>query len=281
MTQVLLGSDPGYYLINWVVAQFDGSIAWVNVACAIVLVTGVLSFARSQPLPWLAFFVAVPYLIIVVGMGYTRQSAALGFLLIGLVAIGNGRMKTFVIWVLFAATFHKSAVLLLPIAALASTSNRLWSFFWVGLVSLLASYFFILESVQDLWVSYVVADYQSQGGLIRVLMNGVPAILFLFFRRFFRLTTSEYKLWSWISLLSLICIPLVMLSSTATDRVALYLIPIQMFVFGRLPLIMEDLTLRGVIAFGVVCYYTLVQAVWLFFAHHAFAWLPYQNFLWS
>src|SRR6056300_1738535 len=98
MTQVLLGSDPGYYLINWVVAQFDGSIAWVNVACAIVLVTGVLSFARSQPLPWLAFFVAVPYLIIVVGMGYTRQSAALGFLLIGLVAIGNGRMKTFVIW---------------------------------------------------------------------------------------------------------------------------------------------------------------------------------------
>lgn len=280
LSEVLVKSDPGYYLINWVVAQAGGSIYWVNTACGMILMTGVVLFARTQPLPWLALVVSVPYLIIVVGMGYTRQSAALGLLLIGLVALGNGQLRWFLLWVMLGATFHKSAVLMLPVAALASTSNRLLSLLWIGLVTLVGGYLFVFDSAEVLWTNYVEADYQSQGGLIRVLMNSVPAILFFLLRRPLRLSDAEDKLWFWMSVLALACIPLVLLSSTATDRVALYLIPIQLFVFARLPFVVHEPQQRALLVVGVVGYYTLVQAVWLFFASHAFAWLPYQNVVW-
>ncbi|TDT43444.1 EpsG-like putative glucosyltransferase [Halospina denitrificans] len=274
--EVVAGGDPGYYLLNWLVVQAGGSIYWVNTACGMIVMAGVVRFARSQPLPWLALLVAVPYLIIVVGMGYTRQSAALGFLLIGLVSLGNGKMAWFVFWVMLGATFHKSAVLMLPVAALASTSNRVWSLLWVGLMSLVGGYLFVFDSAERLWTHYVEADYQSQGGLIRVLMNVVPALLFFVFQRYLRLSEAERRLWFWMSLLALVCIPLVVISSTATDRVALYLIPIQMFVFARLPYVVSDPRHRALVTFGVVGYYALVQAVWLFFAGHSYAWLPYR-----
>jgi len=276
LADVLLGSDPGYYLVNWLVAQAGGSIILVNTVCGMIVMAGVVRFARSQPLPWLALLVAVPYLIIVVGMGYTRQSVALGFLLLGLVSLRNRQMRWFVFWVMLGATFHKSAVLMLPVAALAATSNRFWSVLWVGLMSLVGGYLFVFDSAERLWTNYVEADYQSQGGLIRVLMNAVPAVLFFVFQRSLRLLDSERKLWFWMSLMTLACIPLVLISSTATDRVALYLIPIQMFVFARLPLIVADSRQRGLITLAVVGYYGLVQAVWLLFASHAFVWLPYR-----
>lgn len=278
--QLIFGEDPAYYLLSWLVAQAGGSIFWVNSVCGMIVMAGVVRFAKAQPLSWLALLVAVPYLIIVVGMGYTRQSAALGLLLIGLVSLGNGQMRWFVFWVMLGAAFHKSAVLMLPVAALASTSNRYWSLFWVGLMSLVGGYIFVFDSADALWANYVEADYQSQGGLIRVLMNAVPALLFFMFRRSLRLTEAEDKLWFWMALLALVCIPLVVLSSTATDRVALYLIPIQMFVFARLPFVVTDPRQRGLVALGVIGYYGLVQAVWLFFATHAYAWLPYRNILW-
>ncbi len=279
LSEVLLGTDPGYYFFNWVVAKSSGSIYWVNSVCGFILTAGIVLFSRSQQLPWVSLLVSIPYLIIVVGMGYTRQSAALGLLLIGLASLGNGQMRWFVFWVMLAATFHKSAVLMLPVAALASNSNRFWSLLWIGLMSLVGGYLFVFDSAERLWTNYVEAGYESQGGLIRVLMNAVPAMLFFVFRRYLRLTEAEDKLWYWMSVLSLVCIPLAVLSSTATDRVALYLIPIQMFVFARLPFVVTDPRHRGLVTLGVVGYYGLVQAVWLFFASHAFAWLPYQNLL--
>jgi hypothetical protein len=276
LIEVLLHGDPGYYLLNWVVAQLGGNIYWVNLACGAILMTGVVAFARRQPLPWLALLVAVPYLIIVVGMGYSRQAVALGFVLLGLVALGDSRLRVFVVWVMIGAAFHKSAVLILPVAGLAASHNRLLSLAWIGAASLIGGYLFLFDSFDSLWANYVEADYQSQGGLIRVLMNAIPAALYLGLHKYLALKEGERRLWWWMSLLAIVCIPLVVISSTATDRVALYLIPIQIFVFARLHTLVQDSLWRAYIVLGVLVYYTAVLAVWLFFAAHSFAWLPYQ-----
>jgi hypothetical protein len=275
-SDVFQGGDPGYYLVNWLVWNLDGNIYWVNLICGAVMMFGVIRFSLRQPLPWLAILVAVPYLLVVVAMGYTRQATALGFMLLGLVALGDKNLRWFVIWVLIGAAFHKSAVLMIPVAALASSGNRLLTAFWASLMALLGGYLFLLDSVDALWENYVEADYQSSGGLIRVLMNLVPALLFILFNKRMQLTSAEQRLWWWISVLCLVCIPLVVLSSTATDRVALYLIPVQLFVFSRLHQITDDAFWRSMIVLGVVCYYGLVQFVWLNYAVHAHYWLPYQ-----
>jgi hypothetical protein len=66
------------------------------------------------------------------------------------------------------------------------------------------------------------------------------------------------------------------MASTAVDRVALYFIPIQLFVFSRLPRLAPSSTGRTALVLAIVAYYGAVELVWLKFATHAQYWLPYQ-----
>jgi EpsG family len=279
LSEVLSRGDPGYYVVNWIVYRSGGDILWVNLFCGFVVTTGVAVFSRRQPLPWLCLTVAVPYLIIVVAMGYSRQAAALGLVLVGLAALGDFQIKRFVFYTLLGALFHKSAILLLPIAALSATHNRFWTALWVGLVAATGAYLLVSDSAEQLWQNYVEADYQSQGGIIRVAMNAVPSVILLVFRRVLFYNEQEQRLWIWMAILSLVTVPLVFLSSTAVDRVALYFIPIQMFTFSRLPYLAKNARNFNLIIFAVLAYYALVQFVWLNYASHAYVWLPYQNYL--
>ena len=268
--------DPGHYLLNRWVAGMGGSIYTVNLIYAAVLMWGTVVFCRRQPNPWLALLAAVPYMLIVVGMGYTRQSVALGLALLGLVALGEHRIRTFVICIAVGALFHKSAVLLLPIAMLAASRNRVLTGGMVVVCMGLLYYLLLMDSADDMWTNYVKADMQSSGGPIRVLMNAVPAVLLLLYRKRLVPDPQQRKLWLWISVFALLCLPLVLVSSTAVDRVALYLIPLQLFVFARLPRLAQTPRVRTPLVLGVVGYYASVQFVWLNFATHAQYWVPYQ-----
>ena len=59
------------------------------------------------------------------------------------------------------------------------------------------------------------------------------------------------------------------------DRVALYLIPIQLYVLSRLPNLFPR-EARNLPIFGVVVLCGLVQYVWLNYATHARHWIPYR-----
>ena len=65
--------------------------------------------------------------------------------------------------------------------------------------------------------------------------------------------------------------------STAVDRVALYLILLQLFVFARLPNVLGRGRSIRMWVTAVVVYYAAVLLLWLNFAIHAFAWVPYHS----
>lgn len=266
----------GYAVLNWFSAYLGGGIYLVNLVCGAVLMLGVVTFARNQPQPLLALLVALPYMIIVVGMGYTRQATAMGFELLALVALMDGRLRRFVLLIICGALFHKSALVLLPLAALANTQKRLWTWFWVGIVCVVLGTLIMAEYQEALWYNYIERGRASEGGGIRVAMNALPSLLFLFFRR--RLSINEYdqKLWTWIALFALACIPLVGFASTAVDRVALYFMPIQMLVFARVERLATTQNYRQILVWGVVVGYAAVLWVWLNYANHAQYWLPYR-----
>lgn len=268
--------DPGHYVLNRLVAGLGGSIYTVNLIYGAVLMIGTVVFCRRQPNPWLALLAAVPYMLIVVGMGYTRQSVALGLALLGLVALREQRVRAFVLCVAVGALFHKSAVLLLPIAVLASSRNR-WLTGAMALLSTALLYYLLLaDSAEAMWTNYVEADMRSSGGAIRVAMNAVPAALLIVFRKRLVPEPGERRLWLWIAAFAMLCVPLVAIASTAVDRVALYLIPLQLYVFSRLPRLATTIRARTAVVLGILGYYAAVQFVWLNFATHAPYWVPYQ-----
>lgn len=281
--EAMARGDPGYSLLNWISLEIGGDIWFVNLVCALFFTWGLVRFTTQQPNPWLVLVVAVPYLIIVVGMGYTRQAVAIGFILAGLSDLRrHPSMVRFAFYIIAAALFHRTAIIVLPLVAMAGTRNR-----WVmaGLGAALAAILFYLllnAEVDRLMENYVQAQYDAQGALIRVVMNVVPALIFLTFQHRFALHEADRRLWRNFSLAALAALVMlaVLPSSVVVDRLALYLIPLQLIVFSRLPFAFpKDGRPNGLMTLAVIAYSAAVQFVWLTLADHAHFWVPYKFYI--
>lgn len=283
--EIFQDDEPGYGLLNWIGANWGGDVYFVNSVCGLIFTIGLLQFCRAQPRPWLALTLAFPYLITVVAMGYSRQGVAIGLEMLGLLALQRDQLLRFLGWIALAATFHRTVLVLLILpTATFSPSLRSSQIFRLALLAGAGYglYSAILAPDLDYYrQGYLEAEYQSQGALIRVVLSLLPALVFLLFRRRFRLPPISQRIWTLISVLAVAAAIglFTVASSTAVDRLALYLIPLQLFVGSRIP----DTRLLGLppgiwnqllIAFSLA-----VLLVWLLFAGHSQYWLPYRNLL--
>ena len=75
-------TDPGYKTLLIMSANLGLSNLGVNLFAACFFMFGVHKLCKSQPYPWLGYIISFPYLICVVGMGYTRQSIVIGIILL-------------------------------------------------------------------------------------------------------------------------------------------------------------------------------------------------------
>lgn len=275
--------DPSDNILNWIAVEYNLGIYFVNTIYGLLFSFGLIIFCRKQPRPWLAMTVAVPYLVTVVAMGYSRQGVAIGLAMFALVALENKSVLKFLLWIAFAATFHKSAVILVPLALLASTKNKIVMIIWVLITAILLFNLLLQEYVDVLFKNYIDSQYESSGAAIRIAMNAMPAALFIFLRKRFHLNLSQRSFWTWMSLGAIFFVLLLYLSpsSTAVDRVALYWIPLQLFVLSRLPdALGKSSGQKAAWVYAVVFYSTSVHFTWLFFAQTSFAWLPYKFYPW-
>lgn len=269
-------ADPGYYLINIAVQWLGGELWLVNLVCAAIFTWGLARFAEAQQRPWLAVLVAIPYLVIVVAMGYTRQGVAIGLIMAGLANYAKtGSMLRFAAYVAIAATFHKTAVVALPLIAAANERGRVAGILIAVAMTYLFYQFFLSDSVGRLVTNYIDARYAAEGAGIRVAMSVVPATLFLLRSRSLGYTDQERRVWRNLSFASFafLLLLVVVRSSAAVDRLALYTIPLQLAVLSRPRSVFAT---EGFGTFLVIAYAALVQFTWLNFAHHARLWVPYE-----
>ena len=276
LSSALQLGDPGYELFNWIASYLGLEIWFVNLVAATFFGWGLYRFCSVQPSPWLAFAVAVPYMVLVVAMGYTRQSMALGVLMAGLAKqVRGASIFNFAYYVVLAATFHKTAVVVFPIVAISSQGSRLLNFLVLIFASFFLYNYFLGDSMNQLIVNYIDREYSSQGAGVRIAMNMVPAVLLWMFKGKLGFEPEEYRIWRNFALVSLALSVLlfVLPSSTVVDRISLYMMPLQIAVLTRVALLGES-RIAGTTA--VLCYLFSVQFVWLNFADHARYWVPYQ-----
>lgn len=273
-------TDPGYGFLNWVATRGDWGIWFVNLGCGALFMIGLGRLASRQPNPWLAVLVAVPYLIIVVAMGYTRQAAAIGILCWAIAGASLDRIPRLVVLVGVAALFHKTAILFLPILLVPLlTRNPLLAI--VSAVLFVVMFNLFLGGTSDqLVTNYVNSTYDSSGAAIRVAMNVLAATFLLLFRNRLGLDDFTKSFWTICALLAMVSVVALATfsASSGVDRLALFLIPMQVIVFSRLPYALSR-TERPVplILVGVIAYSFAVQFVWLNFADNSKSWLPYRT----
>lgn len=275
--------EPGFIVLNWLAARLGAGVWLVNVLCAILFTYGLMQLCRQQPNPWLALVIATPFLIIVVAMGYTRQATAVGCVMAGLARIIDRRPSLqFIVWVLVGTLFHRTALVFAPIMLIATTRNRLVAYSLVVLSLILAYYTVLPSSIDQYSRGYLREQLNAAGAQVRVLMDVVPATAVLLFGRKFFWTPEERAVWRTYAILCVIAAAaLPFIKSTAiVDRLAIYLIPMQIFAYGRIGYAF-GLTNRGWLMWttGVILYSAAVLFVWVNYAVNSFAWVPYRTYL--
>lgn len=276
LKNIFIISDPGYFVVNKISDYLGLGITGVNLIVAILFVPSLIKFCKSQTLPWLSLAISIPYLYIVVGMGYTRQAIALGFVMISMLAIQKNEYKKFIVFVLVGALFHKSAVIIIPIVALASSKNKVQTIFSSILFTIIGYYLFIESEASKLIETYTDPSMQSSGALIRSFMNFIPGIIYLIYSKKMKNIYQNDKIWYIISIFTTVIMILVIITpySTALDRVSLYFIPLQLVVLTRYPLLSSKN--KEIIKIIIVLYYLSVLFVWLSFADNSWGWIPYK-----
>jgi len=273
------GSDPAFTLLAIVSNALGFYIYGVNFVCGVLLLYGLLRFVRTMPDPWLAIAVAVPYMIIVVGMGYIRQGVAIGFILLGMIDLNRGAYKWLGFHLVAAMTFHISAICMLPVMGFGLLRRQPAALLVLGVLGALAYWFILRDRFAGLYQGYVVSQYDSSGALIRLLMNAVPAAVFLVFRRRFPIAEPAKTTWTVIAVVALGLLGLLAISPSSTwiDRLGLFFSPIQLVVFGYLTSVFAaDVREQRIAAFMGVLFYGTVLFVWLNYADNAGSWLPYR-----
>jgi hypothetical protein len=275
---ILKLGDPAYQGLNWIVQQAGMDIWLVNIVCAIIFTWGLFRFCLIQPAPWAAALLAIPYVVVVVAMGYTRQGVALGILMAGLASFSrNASPIRFAVYVMAAALFHRSAVVAFPLVALATNRNRAMNLLLAIAVSIMLYDFFLGDALDEYVENYIKTRYSSQGAAIRLAMNMVAVGALWVFGQRLRFTEVEHKLWRNFAFATVLLLVLLVVtpSTTAVDRMSIYVMPLEIAVLARLPIAFRT---RLPAAVSIVAFSFAVQFVWLNFAQHSKYWVPYRLF---
>ena len=267
--------DPAYNLLSWTVQSLGAGMWLVNLICGSIFAWGLYRLALTQPSPWLTVLVAVPYLVIVVAMGYSRQAVAIGIIMAGLARFQfHGSALRFAIYVTVAALFHRTAVIALPLVALGGRRNLLINLLVLGF-STVALYDLLLASSMDRFIeNYVRQEMGSQGAAIRVSMSVIPAALCLAVGDRLGFSPREAAVWRNFSIASLIAlVGLALYTTTVVDRLALYLLPLQLAVIPRLSSVIGSRSSGKAL---VIAYAAAIEFTWLNFGNFSNYWVPYH-----
>lgn len=273
-------SEPLYAIINWFSYRYGWGIYFVNLICAFIFLYGLVKFCQRQYNPMLGLLVALPYLVFVVAMGYTRQSAALGVAFLALNALMDKKDFRFIILVFVATGFHMSAIVMLGFLIVRLKAKYFFRFAVVsGVLFALAFYFVGYKLIGKLDL-YTGGGLDSKGAFMRLGLNLIPAVFFIVKRNAFKkMMPNAYLIAIWLSIGSIGLFLLAFIFTTIADRLGLYFSFIQVLIFANLPaLIRADG--RLLYYFGVVAFYVVFLLVWLSTSYYAQNfWIPYDNIL--
>lgn len=278
-----LSTDFGFYLLNWAAAASSIGFYGVTAFCAAALAWGLVSFAKQTAYPWVCLTIAMPHVVNVMAMDHIRQSTALGFSLLGMANLLRGRTLACIILLVVACSFHKSAVVLLPLVAAASNRSRMTTYLCsFGFV--VAFYFLVLADTASVYEArYIRREYGARASTLRLLQNIPPALIYLAIWRRIGMRVEARYFWFLLSLCAFV-LPLLLLvvpSSAAIDRLGKFIIPLQMFIYSQMLVLLTDGVLYRLFVVVLLCVYCLMyQGAWFHFSEIADEfWIPYGTIL--
>ena len=279
-----LSNEPGYEILTWL-GDYWGGVYLFNCVGSYLFVFGLLKFCLSLRRPWLALTIATPYMVIVVGMGYSRQAVSVGVFMLGLCALNQQKTFQYLVWILIGYLFHHTSILLIPLVLRFRKQSIRGENLLLFLILLPVIYQIFKFSTQKYMQGYFVTKYNSAGALTRLLLNCIPGCLYLLLKEKFHLMSkNQHKICELFSYASIgfFILYFFVPSSAALDRFALYFQSLQLLIWSHMPDVWGKTASNNRIqVFFIISFYALVEFTWLFFSQNSSAWLPYKFYWWE
>jgi hypothetical protein len=234
--------------------------------------------------PGLALAVATPTLIIITAMGYTRQSVAVGCIMMACHTFRGSIHWKWVAWLCLSVLFHKSAILVFPAFILAAAHNRWITIVVGGAIAAAVVVLVVSRGLGETLALYLEGDIDSSGALPRIAVGAIAGAAF--FLNGDRVSIFEHKfaLYRNMCVLMLMLFPLyfVFPSRTILDRIGILLVPFQSVAYVGLAefLYRKARALELPFTAIIMVAYGAQLAIWLLFATFSEFWIPYENAIW-
>lgn len=277
-------TDPLYFVLNKFFQNFDGGIYYVNSFCALIFISSLILFLNDLKRPFLGLSIAFPYLIVVIGSNYTRQSVAIGLSLLTIKFIRKEKFLNAIFVSFFALGFHISGIfgLFYFIPFLFKFLKERIDLLLLFFVVLFVFFISLIPLVRYLFIQYFGISYISSGFYFRSLVYSISGTIFLFNKERFTQNLAEKSLISFLTFFTyfLLIIGIIFPSKTALlDRVGLYLTPLHLIVASSLPSIKIKQINPTYITIFIHISSLMLMFIWLNFSPHKEYWIPYKNLI--
>lgn len=275
--------EPLFMELNILSDRFGFGIYGVSFVSALLFLAGLFAYAKQTAQPWLALAAVLPYLVFIIGMSGMRQPAAIGIAFYALAHWRKLSMSSRVALIIVAMGFHNSAAFFF-VFVLLDGKERLWLRALLATVAVGLLVWKLGGSGDDeMLVSYNqrygasgVAK-SSEGAWAHVALCTLPAIIYLMFRRRIAAAGHSNSIVGMGSIGAVLLFPMIAASSTATDRLALYLSFIQMWIYPALVSTFESQ--KALVLLLISGYLVSVFLIYFIFGTLAYLYVPYRSIL--
>ena len=271
-------SEVAFWAVNKLLHYFELEYPYINVISSAAFFLGLHVLAKRQPNPLSILILAFPILIPNLAMSAIRQATALGFLCFAYNAFVDKRLVRYILFVMLASGFHTSAVLFLLLTPLVQGGYTRKRIAIAGLLALPGVYYLLTTHFEFYSQRYVGAGPEAAGAPFRAVLLALTGIVYLLFldHKWKAHSVQDYKLVKISSYILVATFPAALYSSVIGDRFGYYLVPIQLIILARLPVLVQG-RYSATVAFAPYAVGGLVLAGWIGFSGlFELCYLPYQ-----
>lgn len=254
----------------------------VQLICALILIISLNKFLITLKDYEIGLIIFIPVGIIIGAMGYISQTLALSFGLLAITQINKKNYYNYFIFIILSILSHISGAFFLIFFLVYFNLNKknLISVFLLCILSIIILYVINMERINLTLYLYIGPGMhlQSLGALPRFFFSLISAFIFLLYIRKKINNSNERKVYTIYSYLTILLLPLIFIASTFADRINLYFVPFQAYVFTTYVYLLNNSSLKKLMNSLIIFFYGMTMIIWLLVGSHSHHWIPYRIF---
>lgn len=284
LLEVLSKPEPAFQFITLGLRAIGAEYFWINAISSIIIVTCFLIFCGYFRDSLMLGALLFPVMIVQLSMSGLRQGLACGFIMLAAIALQRCRPLMVAGLVVLAAQFHSSAIIFLPMAALAFRRASYKTMLACAAIAAPAAIQLLgdrVEVYQDRYFDDLYGEIESRGAYVRYILIAIPTLMFLAGqKRMKRAFPQYYRLFSFTAITALAILPIGLVNTVVLHRLIYYIMPltILLFVYQTWLLSIVNRTLEYRLL--PIAIYGAYSLSWFVLSSHAtLCYIPYKNFI--